>query len=232
MAALGAFVHLPLSRTFFPPSMGLASIAKTTVMQIYFTGVQALPLFFFISLVIGLSVGLVSNLASNIEAIICNLVLKSATPILAALIILGRSGPAITVELGNMTVSGEIQQLRRMGIDPFQHIVFPRIVGVTAATLFTGIYFGIFIALSMAIFSTEPFHLFIRRLMDEWTVLDVVLVAEKEFFFGLIISIVACYQGLGLIHATTEVPKATIKTVIHCIILCATTDFILRIVAA
>jgi phospholipid/cholesterol/gamma-HCH transport system permease protein len=226
LAVLSVFVYLPARRTLLPPYNGTASILKTTVMQVYFTGVQALPLFGFLSLVFGLSLSITLTTAVGIKALLCTIIIRGVAPILGALIILGRSGTAITVELGNMTVLGEIRQLRRMGIDPFRHVIFPRLVGVTAATFFLGIFFSGGIVLVTALFSTEPTLEFLEEILNNWSPLDVIILTEKEILSGLIIAMVACYQGLNLQPLTTEVPKATIRTVIHCIILCVAVDFL------
>jgi len=230
LAILSVFIYLPIRRTLLPPYLGHSSIMRTTVMQIYFTGVQALPIIFFLSLLMGLSLSMVLSTATAIQATLLNLILKEVAPLMAAFIILGRSATAITVELGNMTVLGEIRLLRRMGIDPLQHVVFPRLVGVTSATFFISIFFGLFVVTVTGIFSSDLFYVFIKEILKDWTVIDVIVLAEKGVLFGLIISMVACYQGLNLVPATTEVPKATIRTVIHCIILCATVDFLFKIV--
>jgi len=231
LAILSAFIYLPIRRTLFPPYSGFASIFRTTIMQIYFTGVQALPLFIFLSFVFGCSLALALNMAPELQAVLCTLIIKGVAPILGALIILGRSGTAITVELGNMTVLGELRHLRRMGIDPVQHVVFPRLVGVTSATFGVGIFFSIGIVLVTALFSIEPYFDFITKILNNWSAIDVILLAEKEILFGLIISMVACYQGLNLVPLTTEVPKATIRTFIHCIILCVVVDFLFTILS-
>ncbi|MFH1999023.1 MAG: ABC transporter permease [Planctomycetota bacterium] len=231
LAVLSAFIYLPVRRTLFPPYSGAASIFRTTIMQIYFTGVQALPLFVFLSLVFGCSMGLALNMANELKAVLCTIILKGVAPILGAFIILGRSGTAITVELGNMTVMGEIRHLRRTGIDPLQHVVFPRLVGVTSATFGIGVFFGIGIVLVTGFFSSEPYFDFIKKILNNWSAIDVIILAEKEILFGLIISMVACYQGLNLVPLTTEVPKATIRTVIHCIILCVVVDFMLTLIS-
>jgi len=146
-----------------------------------------------------------------------------------ALIVLGRSGTAITVELANMTVMGETRQLRRMGIDPFRHVIFPRLIGVTSATLLLGFFYGFMIILTAAIASKVHFHIFLTEYMKNVSLLSMLIFTEKLILFGLIISTVACYQGLSLVPVTTDVPKATIRTVIHCIVICVVFDFLLSI---
>ena len=228
LAVLSVFIYLPLWRTLMPPYWGISSIRKTTVMQIYFTGVQALSLFVFLGLVMGLSLSMVLATATGIKATICSHIIKEVVPLVVAFVILGRSGTAITVELGNMTVLGEIKQLRRMGIDPYRHVIFPRLMGVTCAIFFMGLFFGLTITVTTALLSTEPFFDFFQALLNDWSLMDLLIIAEKQTLFGLIISMVACYQGLSLIPATTEVPKATIRTVIHCITLCVIVDFLFK----
>ncbi len=195
-------------------------------MQIYFTGVQAIPLFLFLGLLFGRSISFIFASVPAVRAAVGTLLFGYLAPILVAFIILGRSGTAITVELGNMTVLGEIRLLRRLGIDPFRHVIFPRLAGVTLATFLIASFFGVAITAVSALFSNENFYLFMQKVVQNWTVTDVMLMSEKSIFFGLIISMVACYQGLNLIPATTEVPKATIRTVIHDNRLCGTINVI------
>ena len=104
LGMFSVFVYLPLKRTLFPPYHGFTALARTTVMQIYFTGVQALPLFLFLSILMGLSASLAVRTTVGIQALLCNFILKEMAPFLVAIIVVGRSGTAITVELGNMTV--------------------------------------------------------------------------------------------------------------------------------
>lgn len=229
LAALSIFGYLPVMRTLLPPYSGIGSIRRTIVMQVYFTGVQALGLFLFLGVLSGLSLSFLPVPTTGIKAMICNLILQGVAPVLVAFIIIGRSGTAITVELGNMTVFGEIRQLRRMGIDPFRHVIFPRLAGVTAATFFMIFFFCAAILIVAAFSAIEPPLVFIKDVLNDWTVLDVVILAEKGILFGMIISMVACYQGLNLTPATTEVPKATIRTVIQSIVLCASASFLFRI---
>lgn len=229
LAALSIFGYLPVMRTLLPPYSGIGSIRRTVVMQVYFTGVQALGLFLFLGVLSGLSLTFLPVPAEGIKAMICNLILKGVAPLLVAFIIIGRSGTAITVELGNMTVLGEIRQLRIMGIDPFRHVIFPRLAGVTLATFFMIFFFCGAILVVAAAFATEPPPVFIKEVLNDWTVPDVVILMEKGILFGFIISMVACYQGLNLTPATTEVPKATIRTVIQSIVLCASASFLFRI---
>jgi phospholipid/cholesterol/gamma-HCH transport system permease protein len=226
LSVLSVFIYLPLRRTLLPPYSGIASIRRTTVMQIYFTAIQALPLFLFLSIVFGLSIPMGLR-AVSLQAWFLALVVKWVIPLLSALIIIGRSGTAITVELANMTVLGEIRQLRCLGVDPFRHVIFPRLIGVTSAMFFLGLFYGAATLITAAAASSAPYHSFVSEYMKHTTVHDAMLFSLRQVVFGMIISTVACYQGLNLEPLTTDVPKATIRTVIHGIVFCVLFDFFL-----
>ena len=227
LTVLSALFYLALRNTLLPPYNGSAAVRKTTVMQIYFTGVQALPLFLFLSLLLGFSMSTVPGNAAELQIMLLNFLLEEGIPILTAFIILGRSGTAVTVELGNMTVLGEIRQLRRMGIDPIRHVVFPRLAGITFAALVLSGLFILSVAGVSAFLAERPFLAFVQDLVKHWTASEVGMMALKSLIFGWIIAMVSCYQGLSLHPETTEVPKATIRTVIHGILLCGTMNALL-----
>ena len=59
---------------------------------------------------------------------------RELAPLITGLIIIGRSGTAVVVELGNMRVSGEIDTLESMGIDVFEYLVIPRMGAFALST--------------------------------------------------------------------------------------------------
>ena len=227
LAVLSALFHLALRNTLLPPYNGWSAVRRITVMQIYFTGVQALPLFLFLALLLGLSISTLPGSATELQVLLLNTVLMEGVPIITAFVILGRSGTAVTVELGNMTVLGEIRQLRRMGIDPVRHVVFPRLAGVTLSTLVLSGLFVLSVAGVTVLLSGRPFLTFAQDLVKGWSAAEVGALVLKSAVFGWIIAMVSCYQGLNLVPETTEVPKAVIRTVIHGILLCGTVNALL-----
>src|ERR1700744_2179609 len=57
-------------------------------------------------------------------------VLREIGPLITAVIVIGRSGSAITAELGTMKVAEEIEALNVMGIDPVRYLVVPRLLAM------------------------------------------------------------------------------------------------------
>jgi phospholipid/cholesterol/gamma-HCH transport system permease protein len=57
-------------------------------------------------------------------------ILREIGPLITAVIVIGRSGSAITAELGTMKVAEEIEALNVMGIDPVKFLVVPRLLAM------------------------------------------------------------------------------------------------------
>ena len=110
------------------------------VRQTLFTGVDALPFTAFIALLVGGSlvlsaaIGLGTADGGPLGRILAIALVRELAPLITGLIIIGRSGTAVVVELGNMRVSGEIDTLESMGIDVFEYLVIPRMGAFALST--------------------------------------------------------------------------------------------------
>lgn len=197
--------------------------------QIFFTGYNALLIISVISLLLGLVVVLETVVAlsqlgieSMIGKILNIIMLRELGPILTAIIILGRSGTAIATEIGNMTVSHEIEAIESMGIDPLRFIVYPRILGGIIAMLCLSIYFSAVGILSGFItagfFLKIPFSRFFGYIFSNILVTDILISLLKSISFGAIISTVSIYHGFKINVSSTEVPQAVTKSVVNSLI--------------
>lgn len=198
--------------------------------QILFTGFEALPIISFIALAVG---GLIIlqgyNLLSNfgqgiwVHVILVTVVIRELSAIMTALVVIARSGTAISTELGNMVINREIDLLRSFGISPLSYFVASRIIGVMAAMFILTLYFNIIAVLGGWLFSTIFNHIGFRSFINEFmSVLlfsDVLVTLLKPLIFGFIIAIMSSYQGLQVQRASTEVPQRTIKAVVQSIFL-------------
>lgn len=202
--------------------------------QILFTGYEALPLISFLALAIG---GLVilqgTNLLSGfgqgiwVHIILVTVVVNELSGILTALVVVARSGTAISTELGNMRVRREIDLIESFGISPISYLVVSRVIGVVVAMVVLVLYFNLVAVLGGWLFSRMFNQLEFRTFMSDFlSVLKIPhLIAGfiKSVCFGLIISMISAYQGMSVRHASTEVPQRTIKAVvisIFAVILC------------
>ncbi len=197
---------------------------KVLVMQILFTGVEALT----ISAVLAVGIGAIVNIIGNsilpqfgqsrlMYTILIVIITRELGPLLTAFIITARSGTAIATELGGMVVSHELEAYVSIGIDPISYLAVPRFLGVTFSCFFLNMYFNFFGLLGsyavLRLATALPFSEYYGNLVSVLTGSDLVIGIIKSIVFGALISIVATYQGFSVARASTEVPQAGIRAV-------------------
>ncbi|PWU15880.1 MAG: ABC transporter permease [Bdellovibrio sp.] len=222
-------VYLSFRASFVDQAQGFRTIFSVVSMQIYFTGLQALPLISVLALGSGGVVILQSstnlNLLGGTEMIgklLVMIIVREVGPLLTALVVIARSGTAVASEVGNMGANREIEALESMGINPLSFIVFPRIVGGVLSVVGLAVYFVV-ISLLGGYFLTRlmhnlPFWFYLDSLTRSVAFEDIWLFLLKNTFSGTIIFVVSCYQGLSVKRSPTEVPIATTQAVVKSII--------------
>ena len=133
-----------------------------------------------------------------------------------------------------MVVSHEIEAYVSVGINPISYIVVPRFLGVTISMLILNIYFNIF-GLIGSYFITQivrPVHFleYFRNLMSQLYGKDIAASLIKSFAFGMIISIVATYNGFRVQRSATEIPIYVIKSVGQGFVLCIIVNVIITLI--
>jgi phospholipid/cholesterol/gamma-HCH transport system permease protein len=95
--------------------------------------------------------------------------------------------------------------------------VVPRFLGVTISCFFLNIYFNFFGLLGsyavLRIIKPLPFTEYFQGLVGALNGIDLASGLVKSLVFGVLISVVATYQGFSVMRATTEVPQAGIRAV-------------------
>jgi phospholipid/cholesterol/gamma-HCH transport system permease protein len=233
---LGGSVRQALGEMVWAIGFGFALLRQSAVLlirrqiaspvlvsQIYFTGVEALPILAVISLSIGAAVVLqgVSMFPQFGQGeltykILILVITRELGPLLTALILAARSGSAITTELGNMVVDHEIEAYVAAGISPIQHIAVPRVIGVTLAMVFLNLYFSLFGLFGSCFLASLihglPLGEYLGHLVLVMTAGDILSSLLKSVVFGIILATVATYYGFKVEGAVTEVPQKTIAS--------------------
>lgn len=214
---------------------------RVLIMQIYFTGVEALSVIAMMSLGIGAVIiiqgkSIMPLLGDEIfYRILIMIIMRELGPMMTAFIITARSGSAITTELGNMVISHEMEAYMSSGINPISQLGVPRLIGVTVAMVLLNIYFNIFGLLGSFLVSTlfAPFSFqeYIGNLVQQMTLVDAMASLIKSFIFGIIISVVSVYYGFKVQHAVTEVPQMTIKSIGASIVFCIIADALIILIS-
>jgi phospholipid/cholesterol/gamma-HCH transport system permease protein len=214
---------------------------RVLVMQILFTGVEAIGIISLISISLG-AVIIVQGVSilpkfgqSNlIYTILIIVITRELGPLLTAFVIIARSGTAIATELGSMVVSHEIEAYVSVGINPLSYLAVPRFLGVTFSMVLLTVYFNFFglfgSFLITQLVSPIQFVEYLRNLLTTMQAVDIVSSLIKSLAFGVIVSFVALYQGFRVQVASYEVPQVAIKAVSQGFGLCILADAIITLI--
>ena len=164
--------------------------------------------------------------------------IRELGPVLAGLMVAGRVGSGIAAQLGSMRVTEQIDALNTLGTDPIKKLVTPRVLAalimlpvLTVINDFVGIIGGNIIAAFVVGLPTSQYW---RTVWDQiaadgftmrYIPNDFVQGLSKPFVFGGLISITACYFGLGTTGGTEGVGISTTRTVVTSSILILIVDY-------
>jgi phospholipid/cholesterol/gamma-HCH transport system permease protein len=237
--ALGFFFQVLKETAFFMRRKQVAF--KVLVLQILFTGVEALSIVSLIALSIGAVIIVEGGTilprfgqTSLLYSILIVVITRELGPILTAFILTARSGTAIATELGNMVVSHEIEAYISVGINPVAYLVVPRVLGVTISMMALTIYFNFFGLFGSFLVSQlvkpVPFLEYFRALLRAFQLRDILSTVVKSFVFGIIVSVVATFQGFKVSASVTEIPRAAIRAVGQGFVLCFLADAVITLI--
>jgi len=143
----------------------------------------------------------------------------------------GGVGAGIAAELGSMNVTEQVDALRSMGADPVETLVVPRVLAaIIAMPLLTAFADALGIVGSMFITRvTSDINMtyFFSAMVRAVGINDYAGGLVKTLFFGLLIGLIACYEGLTTEGGTEGVGRATTRTVVIASISVLISDFIL-----
>jgi phospholipid/cholesterol/gamma-HCH transport system permease protein len=191
--------------------------------QLYTIGVRSIPVVMLVGAFVGAVIGIetYAQFASfgqetRLGGVIALSVVKQIGPVLAAVMIAGRVGGAVSAEVGTMRVTEQLDALRVMGTDPVQHLVVPRVLAcvimLPILTVFSNLLgiaggFGV-VSLGFGVDRTEYWD-FSAHLVTSW---DVFTGLIKSLVFGLFIGLIACYKGFNCESGAAGVGKAATQS--------------------
>lgn len=154
-------------------------------------------------------------------------------PVLAALMVTGRTGSAMTTELGTMRVTEQIDAMAVMAVNPVQYLVTPRIVATAIMMPVLTMIFnfvGIVSAYLLGVYwlNIDP-GIFINKIRDFVETPDLLKSAIKAFWFGLVIALVGCYKGFYAKGGAKGVGVATTESVVISSVTILSLDYVLTL---
>ncbi len=150
---------------------------------------------------------------SNIAPFLLQIVVREIAPLIANLLVIGRSGIAISTEMANMRVLGEIDVLEGQGIDPMTYLVMPRVIATSLSILSLAmiVLVALYGSAYWVGFATgaisEDIGEFSRGMLSKLEASDAVFFFSKTLVTGLFIGAIVTTEGLKAGRAATDVPR-------------------------
>ena len=193
--------------------------------QIVRIGVQALPMVCLTALSIGLTLAMQSarelgrlGASEYVPDSVSLTLLRELGPLLIAVIVIGRSGSAVTAELGTMKVSEEIEALNVMAINPVRYLIVPRFIAMLImlpVMTVIGNYVGMAGSWIICHFTLDMnTATYIIRSLDRAHPWDLYTGLIKSFVFAWLIITIACNEGLEVKGGAEGVGIATTTSVV------------------
>ena len=146
-------------------------------------------------------------------------ILRELGPVLTAILVGGKVASGITAELGSMKVTEQIDALRTLGVNYIKRLVVPRVLAALIVfPLLTVLADAVGVLGGMLI-------MFLERGADMYAYWNITTywVVPKDFltgvgksvFFGVIVTLIGCYNGLSTEGGTEGLGRATTATVVH-----------------
>lgn len=189
---------------------------------------------FFIGVVFTLQVVkefLCLDATSIIGAVLSLAFIRELSPVLTAVIIVGRVGSSFTAEIATMKVTDQIDALYLLKTDPLLYLVIPRMIAcVTMLPLLSLI--SLFTSLASSIFACFIFYdihpwIFLKSAFSALSYLDFLKSLSKTIIFGFILSNISCSWGLTAAGGSRSVGQSTTSSVVTGLLMIFVTDFIL-----
>jgi len=217
MLDLGVFLRRPLRGPW-----------REISAQVFRTGAQALGITALVGFLIGIVLSYLS--ASQLQTfgadrfivrLLGVAITRELGPLLAAILVAGRSGSAITAQIGVMRVTQELDAMRVMGMSLSQRLILPRVIALAVAmpllVLWTDVMalMGGMLAAQVQLGISPAW--FIQSLPDAISLSNYTIGLAKGIAFGVTIALVACHFGLLIQPNTDSLGKGTTTSVVTAI---------------
>jgi len=204
------------------PRCWVRTVGKAFARQVLAIGVE--PLWFVGAVAVFVGISVVVQLtfwvgeagqSQLLGPLLVAVVARELGPVLINLVVIVRSGSAMTTELGVLKINGEVRALEAQGCDPFSHLVLPRVLGMAVATFCLTIVFILVAFASGFLFAawtgkgSRDLLLFADTVSRAVQPKDVFNILAKSTLPALFASASCCIGGLGVAGSVAEIPPAT-----------------------
>jgi phospholipid/cholesterol/gamma-HCH transport system permease protein len=203
--------------------------------HVYETGLTAMPIVALIAFLVSVIIAYLSAQqlrGLGVDIYVVDLVtigvLRELGVLLTAIIVAGRSGSSFAAELGSMQLNEEVDALIATGVDPFEVLVVPRVLGlILALPLLTiiadliGLTGG---ALLCRFLLDMPLTQYVNRVNESIASTTFWVGLIKAPVFALLIALAGCYHGLQVRGSARELGRLVTVAVVQAIFLVILAD--------
>ncbi len=208
--------------------------------HVYDTGITAIPIVALIAFLISVIIAYMSAqqlISFGATIFVVDLVtigvLRELGVLLTAIIVAGRSGSAFAAEIGAMRLNEEVDALIATGVDPFEVLVLPRVLGlIIALPLLTviadiiGLMGG---ALLCRFLLDMPLTQFVDRVNEAIAPTTFWVGIVKAPVFALAIALAGAYRGMQVRGSSRELGRLTTVAVVQSIFLVILADAVFAV---
>ena len=203
-------------------------------------GVRAMPVSALVGFLIGVVLSYLSALqlkAFGADIYIVNIlgmgIVRELGPVLVSVLVAGRSGSAMTAQLGVMRVTEEVDALTVMGISKYVRLVLPKVMALVVAMPLLVLWTSA-MALIGGMVSAElqlglSYGYFIQSLPEAVPAANLYIALGKGAAFGVLIALVACHFGLRVEPNTESLSANTTSSVVASITMVILVDAVFAI---
>ncbi|MDR1890035.1 MAG: ABC transporter permease [Zoogloeaceae bacterium] len=208
--------------------------------NIYKSGVEALPVSALVGFLIGVTISYLSSSqlkTYGADMFIVNLlgiaIIRELGPVLVAVLVAGRSGSAMTAQIGVMRVTEEIDALATMGVSATLRVVLPKVAALVLVMPLLVIWSSASALLGGALAAwwqlDFSMHYFFMALPEAVPITNLWIGLAKGAVFGGLISLLACHFGLHVRPNTESLSRRTTASVVTAITLVIIADAIFAV---
>ena len=217
-----------LVRMLFAPGVRFGRAALTA--QMVRVGVRSLGIVVLVQLFIGVILAL--QMTPPLEVwkqgqLVANIIgvagFRMLGPIITGVVLSGFAGASIAAELGTMVVAEEIEAMQAIALNPVRYLVVPRVLATFLMMIVLTVFADLMIALggyltSVLVLGSRIYVGYWDRMRDQLRLQDFYTGLVMAGMFGLLISLIACFEGLRVKGGAEGVGRATTMTVVNSIV--------------
>ncbi|OYP36056.1 hypothetical protein CGZ80_09930 [Rhodopirellula sp. MGV] len=205
----------------FRPQSWTPPVRNVFARQMLFTSVDSIPAAMRFAAVVGV-MGIVQAemwidaaglSTSEVAPILWRSVVREIAPLLACLVVIGRSGIAISAELATMHADGEVEVLDSQGVDPMTFLVMPRVISVMLSVFCLAIIISITIMVTGYLIGSSvgairvTWNEYYGEISRNFERGDLVFFTSKTFVAGGFAGVICCLEGVRSSGRLTDVPR-------------------------